>query len=122
MQQIDFSQITTLEAYYANQEAVDARLAMKSTNEDYEANKVTIFTLSALKDCNFIFETLKMKKWYSLEGEGAYAYCTPAFWKVWRRDRIQIDSRALQVDKRNGRYILFTYHKRLVDLLIGTNP
>ena len=119
MQQVDFTQITTLDAYHANQAAVDARLAEKATREDYEANKHTIATLLALKDCDFIFQELRMTEWHSLEGGGAFAYCTPAFWKWWRYDRIQIKSVG-QVDKHeNGRYILFTYDPTLTNVLLN---
>ena len=114
---MDFTQIRTLDAYYANQDAVDARLARKSTRAEYEADKDTIQMLCALKDCDFIFESLKMTEWHAFEWGGVWAYCTPEFWQWWRVDRIQINNIG-QVNKRNGRYILYTYSPTLAAVLI----
>ena len=119
MHEVDLSQITTLEEYEENQEAVDAFLSRKSTAEEYEANRETIGRLVTLKDYKFIRETLEMTNWYPRDGGGAWAYCSKALWRQWRRDRIQIEKRVLQFDKRNGRYILYTYQDDLVHLLLS---
>ena len=116
---LDFTQIKTLAAYQANREAIDAFLARKSTDAAYQANQETIGRLVDLKDYEFISESLKMTKWYHRDGGGAWAYCSRAFWYQWRRDRIQIDKRILQVEKRNGRYALYTYREGLVNLLLS---
>ena len=116
---MDFTQIRTLSAYKANREAVDAFLSRKSTAEAYQADQETIGRLVDLKDYEFITESLEMTAWYPREGGGAWAYCTPAFWRMWRYDRIQVDKRVLQVEKRGGRYALYTYREELVDLLLS---
>lgn len=119
MREMDFAQIRTLEEYEANKAAVDARLLRRSSPAEYEANRETIQRLCALQDCHFIFETLKMRKWYSRDGGGAWAYCSQAFWEQWRRDRVQMSRRVLQVDKRRGRYVLYAYSDVLVALLLS---
>ncbi len=116
--QVDLTQIT-LENFEANKDAIEAFLSQKSTPEAYEARKETVERLVALKDYQFIIETLEMTNWYPREGGGAWAYCSKALWRQWRADRIQIEKRVLQFDKRNGRYVLYTYQEELVDLLLS---
>lgn len=116
---MDFEQIRTLNDYIENKEAVDARLQRKSTTAEYEAESDLIGRLVAIKNCHFIFERLEMRTWRSI-GDGAWSYCTQAFWRQWRRDRVQITSRVLEVSKHtNGRYILRTFTPDLVALLLS---
>lgn len=97
MHEVNLTQITTIEALKANRDAVEAFLSRKSTAEEYAANREMIGRLVALKDYQFVIETLEMTRWYPREGGGAWAYCSKALWRQWRRDRIQINDPLTQL-------------------------
>ena len=77
----------------------------------------------AQEDAAFIRQELGMTHWTAFHRDtlGLMAECraTQAMWKVWRRDRIQIDKRSLQIIKRDGDWIVQCYSNALSELLIS---
>ena len=99
-------------------------LQKKITKAEYEANREAIAAAVAAKDAAFIRQKLGMTNWteFHRDGLGLIAECrfpTQAMWKLWRRDRIQIDKRALQIIKRDGDWIVQCYSNELSELLIS---
>ena len=99
-------------------------LQKKITRAEYEANKEAITAAVAAEDAAFIRQVLRMTNWtaFHRDGRGVIAECrfpTQAMWKLWRRDRIQIDKRALQIIKRDGDWIVQCYSNELSELLIN---
>ena len=98
-------------------------LQKKSTRAEYEANEAAITAAVAAQDAEFIRQVLRMTNWteFHRDGRGVIAECKPtqAMWKLWRRDRIQIDKRALQVTKRDGDWVVECYSNELSELLIS---
>lgn len=98
-------------------------LDQKITSAEYEANKAAITAAVAAEDAVFIRQVLAMTNWtvFHRDELGIIAECKPtqALWKLWRRDRIQIDKRALQITKRNGDWMVECYSNTLSELLIN---
>lgn len=98
-------------------------LQKKITQAEYEANKAAITAAVAAQDAEFIRQELRMTNWtvFHRDELGIIAECKPtqAMWQLWRRDRIQIDKRALQITKRDGGWIVQCYDNELSELLIN---
>ncbi|RKU21054.1 hypothetical protein C6499_22810 [Candidatus Poribacteria bacterium] len=100
-------------------------LQKKTTRAEYEANKEAIAAAVAAQDAAFIRQELGMTNWtaFHRDGRGIIAECkfpTQAMWKLWRRDRIQIDKRSLQITKdESGNWIVHCYDNELSELLIN---
>ena len=98
-------------------------LGQKITQAEYEANKAAIADAVAAEDAEFIRQALRMTHWTVSHRDelGLIAECKPtqAMWQLWRRDRIQIDKRALQITKRDGGWIVQCYSNELSELLIN---
>lgn len=98
-------------------------LAQKITQAEYEANREAIAAAVAAEDAVFIRQALRMTNWtvFHRDALSIIAECEPtqAMWKLWRRDRIQIDKRALQIIKRDGDWIVQCYSNELSELLIN---
>ena len=105
---VDLTQIRTLAEYETHVAAIDAFLLKPMSPAEYKKHNATITQLVALKDYQFILKTLRMTDWQAREGGGARCYCSQAFFRQWRRDRIQIDKCILQVERANGRYAAYT--------------
>lgn len=98
-------------------------LQKKITQAEYEANREAIAAAVAAEDAVFIRQALRMTNWtvFHRDELSIIAECKPtqAMWKLWRRDRIQIDKRALQITKRDGGWIVQCYSNELSELLIN---
>ena len=99
-------------------------LGRKITRAEYEANKAAITAAVAAQDAEFIRNALGMTNWtaFHRDGLGLIAECKPteAMWKLWRKDRIQITKRSLQLDRdKNGDWIVRCYDNELSELLIN---
>ena len=98
-------------------------LQKKMTNAEYEANKAAITAAVAAQNAEFIHQELRMTNWteFHRDGLGLIAECKPtqAMWKLWRRDRIQIDKRSLQIIKRDGDWVVQCYSNALSELLVS---
>ena len=98
-------------------------LQKKSTRAEYEANEAAITAAVAAQDAAFIRQALRMTNWtvFHRDGHGVIAECKPtqAMWKLWRRDRIQIDKRSLQIIKRDGDWVVECYSNALSELLVS---
>jgi len=98
-------------------------LKKKITRAEYEANREAIDAAVAAEDAAFIRQALRMTHWtvFHRDALGLIAECKPtqAMWQLWRKDRIQIDKRALQITKRDGDWIVQCYDNELSELLIN---
>lgn len=98
-------------------------LQKKITRAEYEANREAISAAVAAEDAAFIRQALRMTNWtvFHRDELGIIAECKPtqAMWKLWRKDRIQIDKRSLHITKRDGDWIVECYSNELSKLLIN---
>lgn len=99
-------------------------LNQKLTAEEYEANREAIVAAVTAKDAAFIRNELGMTDWveYYRHRQGVVAECRPsrAFWKLWRKDRIQLTKRLLKPTRGDGRGWMVECHDwGLSELLIG---
>ena len=98
-------------------------LDAKITTAEFEANREEIQAAVVTKDVEFIRNDLNMKHWRSHTANDrvlAIATPTPAFWKQWRRDQIQISKRLLQPTKsQNGSWIVICQKAELAAALLS---